>query len=294
MSVETALEYYRGNPDVVYAEPNYIRYLKATTPNDPFFSNLWGLHNTGQNVNGVSGTAGADMDGPEAWDVAQGSNTFVIAVIDTGVDYNHPDLSGNIWANPGEVAGNGLDDDQNGYVDDLRGWDFVDDDNDPMDVAGHGTHVSGTIAAVGNNNIGVTGVCWQAKIMPVRALDAFGRKCDADHHRGDWVCRQQWGQGHKRQLRGPGLQPGEYDAIANANSAGVLFVAAAGNEGTNNDTTPSYPASYNLPNIISVAATDQNDNLSYFSNYGATSVHVAAPGENIYSTVPAARVTVWS
>jgi len=294
MSVETALEYYRGNPDVAYAEPNYIRYLKATTPNDPFFSNLWGLHNTGQSVNGTSGTAGADMDGPEAWDVAQGSNTFVIAVIDTGVDYNHPDLSGNIWANPGEVAGNGLDDDQNGYVDDLRGWDFVDDDNDPMDVVGHGTHVAGTIAAVGNNNIGVTGVCWQAKIMPVRALDAFGAGTDADIIAAIGYAVTKGAKVINASFGGPDYSQAQYDALSNANSAGVLFVVAAGNEGTNNDTTPSYPASYNLPNIISVAATDQNDNLSNFSNYGATSVHVAAPGENIYSTLPAARVTVWS
>jgi len=268
--------------------------LKATTPNDPFFSNLWGLHNTGQSVNGTSGTAGADMDGPEAWDVAQGSNTFVIAVIDTGVDYNHPDLSGNIWANPGEVAGNGLDDDQNGYVDDLRGWDFVDDDNDPMDVVGHGTHVAGTIAAVGNNNIGVTGVCWQAKIMPVRALDAFGAGTDADIIAAIGYAVTKGAKVINASFGGPDYSQAQYDALANANSAGVLFVVAAGNEGANNDTTPSYPASYNLPNIISVAATDQNDNLSNFSNYGATSVHVAAPGENIYSTFPAARVTVWS
>ena len=170
MSVETALEYYRGNPDVAYAEPNYIRYGNATTPNDPLFSNLWGLHNTGQSVNGTSGTADADMDGQEAWDLSTGSNTVIIAVIDSGVDYNHPDLSGNIWVNSGEIAGNGVDDDGNGYVDDVRGWDFVDDDNNQIDVVGHGTHVSGTIAAVGNNHIGISGVCWQAKIMPLRVI----------------------------------------------------------------------------------------------------------------------------
>jgi subtilisin family serine protease len=294
MSVETALEHYRKNPDVAYAEPNYIRYLRATTPNDPFFSNLWGLHNTGQSVNGTFGTSGADIHGPEAWDVARGSNTFVIAVIDTGVDYNHPDLSGNIWVNPGEVVGNGLDDDHNSHVDDIRGWDFVDDDNDPMDVHGHGTHVSGTIAAVGNNNIGVTGVCWQAKIMPVRALDAFGSGTDANIIAAIGYAVSMGAKVINASFGGPDYAQGLYDAVANANAAGVLFVAAAGNDGTNNDTIPSYPASFNLPNIISVAATNQNDQLSDFSNYGATSVHVAAPGENIYSTLPAARLTVWS
>ena len=219
MSVETALEVYRGNPDVVYAEPNYIRYLNATTPNDSLFSRLWGLNNTGQSVNGTSGTAGADVDGPEAWDVTQGSNTVVIAVMDTGVDYNHPDLAGNIWSNPGEVAGNTLDDDNNGYVDDIRGWDFVDDDNDPVDVQGHGTHVSGTIAAVGNNAIGVTGVCWQAKIMPLRTFDAFGGGATSARiiaaigyavNKGAKVINASFG--------GPDYSQAEYDALSSANS----------------------------------------------------------------------------
>jgi subtilisin family serine protease len=235
------------------------------------------------------------VDGPEAWDVTQGSSTVVIAVMDTGVDYNHPDLAGNIWSNPGEVAGNTLDDDNNGYVDDIRGWDFVDDDNDPVDVQGHGTHVSGTIAAVGNNGIGVTGVCWQAKIMPLRTFDAFSGGATSARiiaaigyavNKGAKVINASFG--------GPDYSQAEYDALSSANSAGVLFVAAAGNETANNDTTPAYPAGYNLANIISVAATDQNDGLTYFSNYGATSVHVAAPGQNIYSTVPADRLTIWS
>ena len=294
MSVESALEYYRGNPDVAYAEPNYIRYSRATTPDDPSFPNLWGLHNTGQTINGRSGTAGADIRGPEAWDFAQGSNTFVIAVIDTGVDYNHPDLAGNIWANPGEVAGNRLDDDDNGYVDDIRGWDFVDGDNDPVDVHGHGTHVSGTIAAVGNNNLGVTGVCWRAKIMPLRAMDAFGSGTDANIIAAIGYAVNNGARVINASFGAPDYDQAMYDALANANSAGVLFVAAAGNEATNNDTTPSYPASFNLPNIISVAATDADDNLASFSNYGASSVHVAAPGVNVYSTLPASRATVWA
>ena len=294
MSMETALEFYKSSPDIEYAEPNYIRWSNATTPNDPSFSNLWGLHNTGQTVNGVSGTAAADMDAPEAWDLSTGSNTIVIAVIDSGVDYNHPDLAGNMWVNPGETAGNGIDDDGNGYVDDGNGWDFVDDDNNSMDVVGHGTHVSGTIAAVGNNHTGISGVCWQAKIMPVRALNAFGFGTDADIVAAIGYAVNNGAKVINASFGGPDYGRAMHDAIANANSAGVLFVAAAGNKGSNNDSTPFYPASYNLPNIISVAASDQDDNLTYFSNYGATSVHVAAPGENIYSTVPAARVTVWS
>jgi len=173
LTVEEALEIYKNDPDVEYAEPNYYRYITAT-PNDTNFGRLWGLHNTGQNVNGTSGTADADIDAPEAWDITTGSSDVVVAVIDSGADYNHPDLSANIWTNPDEIAGNGIDDDGNGYIDDIRGWDFVDDDNDPVDSNNHGTHVAGTIAAVGNNSTGVTGVCWSAKVMILRAGNALG------------------------------------------------------------------------------------------------------------------------
>jgi subtilisin family serine protease len=141
MTVEEALEIYRSDPDVEYVEPNYLRYATAT-PDDTFFTNLWGLHNSGQNVNGTAGTADADIDGPEAWDTTTGSTSVVVAVIDSGVDYNHPDLAANIWTNPAEFPGNGLDDDGNGLVDDVQGWDFVDNDNNPMDNSDHGTHVA--------------------------------------------------------------------------------------------------------------------------------------------------------
>ena len=291
-SVEQGVEFYRRNPNVEYAEPNYLRYAKATTPNDPSFSNLWGLNNTGQTVNGTSGTADADLNAPEAWDITTGSDTLVIAVLDSGVDYNHPDLAANIWSNPGETAGNGLDDDGNGYIDDVRGWDFFDDDNDPMDGHYHGSHVTGTIAARGNNGAGITGVCWRAKIMSLKVGNLFGTNIASVAAAIDYA----WRNGAKimnASIGGPNYSQTEYDALSSANSAGVLFVTAAGNESTNNDSTPSYPASYSLPNIVSVAATDQNDSLTSFSNFGAGTVHVAAPGTNVYSAQPARRV-VWS
>ncbi len=157
-AVEEAIANFRSFSNVEYAEPNYIMSTRGTTPNDTNFSKQWGLNNTGQTVNGTTGTPDADIDAPEAWDVTTGSSSVIVAVIDSGVDYNHPDLSANIWRHIGETAGNGIDDDGNGFTDDTRGWDFVDSDNDPMDVVGHGTHVAGIIGAVGNNSTGVTGV----------------------------------------------------------------------------------------------------------------------------------------
>jgi subtilisin family serine protease len=289
MTVDEALEVFRADPDVVYAEPNY--YVHATaTPDDTFFNRLWGLHNEGQSVNGVSGSDDADIDAPEAWEIITGSTEVIIAVVDSGIDYNHPDLVNHIWINPGEIPGDGLDNDGNGYPDDVLGWDFVDNDNNPVDSHDHGTHVAGTVAAIGNNSSGVTGVCWSAKIMALRFLDAFGAGTTADavsaieyaNDKGAHIINNSWGGA------------GEVQALKDAiDASSAVVVCAAGNENSDNDSNPFYPASFSTPHIISVAATDQNDNRASFSNYGAASVDVAAPGTNIYSCRPA-REEVWS
>ncbi len=298
MSVEQALEIYNNDPDVEYAEPNYYRYATAT-PNDTDFSELWGLENTGLPVNGTAGTVGADIDATTAWDTETGDGSIVIAVIDTGVAYDHPEFtepaSENIWAN-GDEAIDGTDTDSNGYIDDTRGWDFVSDDNDPMDYNSHGTHVAGTIAAQGNNGAGITGVCWDAAIMPIRVLDASGTGLTSDIISGIEYADNNGAVIINLSLASTAFSQSEKDAI---DASSALFVCAAGNEGANNDSTPSYPASYTSANIISVAATDQDDALADFSpggssNYGATSVDVAAPGVNIYSTIPPGRTTIWS
>ncbi len=283
------LERLQEDPQVERAEVNHPITLYAT-PNDPDFSELWGLHNIGQ----TDGVIDADIDATEAWDIQQGNESVLIAVIDTGVDYTHPDLAANIWVNPGEIPGNGIDDDENGFVDDVHGYDFFNDVGEPYDDHGHGTHVSGTIAAVGNNGIGVTGVNWQARIMAVKIMDGDGRIDSgslgdgteagaaqaiiyaADN--GARIMNNSWGA---TQLAGA-----IEDAIAYAEAADSLFVAAAGNYGTDNDAAPPYPCSYDLPNIISVAATDHNDDLASFSCFGANSVDIGAPGVNILSTTP--------
>jgi subtilisin family serine protease len=187
----------------------------------------------------------------------------------------------NIFVNPGEIAGNGIDDDLNGFIDDIHGWDFVNHDNNPMDDHGHGTHTSGTVAAIGNNGIGVTGVCWSARILPLKFLDAggFGSTSDAIlavqyatmmHAR---LTSNSWGGG--------GFSQGLFDAIAAAGAQGILFVAAAGNASSNNDNFPNFPSNYDLPNIIAVASTDDRDQLSGFSNFGLNTVDLGAPGTDI-------------
>ncbi len=279
VSVEEAVEYYKSDPDVEYAEPNYIVRIDSV-PDDTYFNNLWGLHNTGQ----TGGGADADIDAPEAWDLTTGSTDVVIAVVDTGVAYDHPDLAGNIWNNTGETScSDGIDNDGNGYIDDCKGWDFVGNDNDPADYNGHGTHVAGTIAAHGNNSNGITGVMWQAKIMPLRFLGISGSGTTADavsailyaNAKGAHVINNSWG--------GSGYSQALKDAIDASNA---VVVCAAGNSSSNIDKFSFYPAGYKSANIISVAATDSRDNLASFSNYGKTSVDLAAPGLNIYSTIP--------
>ncbi|MCL0062528.1 S8 family serine peptidase, partial [Thermodesulfovibrionales bacterium] len=291
-TVEEALRQYRRNPLVAHAQPNYLYRMQTSpvTPNDPRFDELWGLHNTGQ----TGGTPDADIDAPEAWEITTGLSDVIIAVIDTGVNYLHPELVGNMWVNTAELTGvAGVDDDGNGFTDDIWGWDFFDNDNDPMDFHGHGTHVAGTIAAQGNNLAGITGVMWDARIMALKisGVKAFAATSDIVAainyavEEGAHIINASWG--------GPGCWTTDAsgksllrDAIEAAGTAGVLFVAAAGNDGTCNDTTPMFPASYTLPNIIAVAATDPHDNLWTYSNFGATSVDVAAPGVSILSTIP--------
>ncbi len=280
-SARKLIEEYRTLEEVVFAEPNYI--VKATAiPNDGHFNNLWGLNNIGQ----AEGTSGADIGAIDAWDIQTDSSSIICAVIDTGVDYNHEDLSQNIWINLDKIADNGIDDDKNGFVDDVYGWDFVNNDNDPFDDNSHGTHVAGTISAEGNNSIGVSGVSWSGKIMALKFLDSngIGNTAGAINainyaiKMGARVLNNSWG--------GSGFSQALSAAISKANKAKALFIVAAGNNETNNDAAPDYPSSYNIRNIISVAATDNNDNLANFSNYGAISVHVSAPGVSIYSTNP--------
>lgn len=293
-SLDQVLRKLRESGLVEYAEPNYLRYINAL-PNDPSIPMLWGLDNTGQG----GGTPDADIDAPEAWDITTGDPNFVVAVIDSGMDMLHPDLAANLWVNPGEIAGNSIDDDGNGYVDDVNGWDFSIGDNNPSDTAsncgGHGTHVSGTIGGVGNNGLGVAGVNWNVKIMPVKVfknyLLIFCSASDTDiisainyaADMGVLVSNNSYGGGPYNQAL--------YDAIRASRS---LYVVAAGNDGSNNDLTPSYPASYDLPNIVAVAATNNKDILASFSNYGVASVDIAAPGVSILSTLPGNNYAYYS
>ena len=288
MSLSEALESLQAHPEVEYVEPNR-RIRPLNRPNDPYFDRQWGMHNTGQVVNGTTGTEDADMDAPEAWEFRTGSVDVVVAVIDTGVDYLHPDLKDNIWRNPLEIEGNGLDDDGNGYVDDVVGWDFVDEDADPMDAFNHGTWVAGTVAASGNNALGVAGLNWISQVMVLRIMDGLGNGDSVDAVRAIAYANQMGADVITLSWEDNGFSQSLKDAIA---ASDALVVCGAGNTGNDNDTTPLYPASYDSPNIISVAASDPDDELPGWSNFGATSVDVAAPGENIYTTV-ALRKTLW-
>jgi len=276
MSVEEAVRKYKQDPNVEYAEPNFIVHALSTTPSDTAFSRQWALDNVND----------ADIDAPEAWDISTGSDNIVIAVLDSGFAYNHPDFATNVWTNDAELNGSALiDDDGNGYVDDFYGWDFIDGDGYPLDLNQHGTHVAGTIAAQGDNAQGTTGVLWDAKIMPVRFLGLIGDGSTFDaiaaikyaYDNGARIINNSWGGGDFSQALKDTIE--QYAADA-------LFVFSAGNSSRDNDTTPVYPASYDSPNIISVAASDDNDALAFFSSYGPESVDLVAPGTDIYSTVP--------
>jgi subtilisin family serine protease len=286
------------DPAVETAEPNYLRWVTTTPPNDTLFTNLWAMQNTGQSVNGLAGTAGDDIHFIAAWALAQPApptaNRPVVAVIDTGTDYTHPDLAGNMWTNPGEIPGNGLDDDGNGFVDDYYGYDFADNLPNPTDSGFHGTHVAGTIAAVGNNQLGVIGVCYQARIMALRASSDGETLSDSAIIEAIQYATMMKGRGVNvvainESFGGGGSSSTEIAAMQAAGTAGIIFCVAAGNSTNDNDTTPFYPASYRLSNEMVVAATDQNDALAFFSNYGTNTVDLGAPGVNILSLLPVAQ-----
>ncbi|OUR96770.1 hypothetical protein A9Q84_10540 [Halobacteriovorax marinus] len=296
-----------NNPNIEYAEPNFIYEIvkpiksfsidsyvagvtgvdtEAYTPVDPKFRNLWGLQNTGSNdPKGGTGLAGADIDALKAWAITKGDRSVRIAVIDTGIDYNHPDLKDQMWTNTAELNGTpGVDDDGNGYVDDIHGYDFANNDGDPIDGHSHGTHCAGTIGA-SHNDLGVAGIMADVEFVAVKFLTDSGsgstegaiKSIDYATKLNVDLMSNSWGGGGRSQA----LQ----DAIQRAADKGIVFTAAAGNSSTNNDQRPHYPSNYDVKNVISVAATTSSDSLASFSCYGRRTVHIAAPGHNILSTV---------
>jgi subtilisin family serine protease len=347
VTVAQALAAYRAAPGVVSAEPNYL--LRAAwTPNDPSFSSQWDMNNTGQG----GGTPGADIKAPAAWGVITSSPRMVVAVMDSGIDYDHPDLYLNLWLNQAEIPksrlANLVDVDHDGYIsfrdlnnpinqgpgkitdlnhdgvidagdilqpmvlnaqgqdtgqggwaypgntqdgdtahpNDFIGWNSNANTNNPMDGYGHGTHLAGTIGAVGNNGTGVAGINWNIQLMPVKFLNDSGYGSIAQFIAGLNYAVAHGAKISNNSWDGAPYSQDLYDAIANARAHGQIFVAAAGNAASNLDNSPSYPASFALDNIVTVAATDQNDKLASFSNYGPHSVELAAPGVNILSTNP--------
>jgi len=279
-STDEVLSNLNNNPNIEYAEPNYISKLSSSPSMEPYFNKMWGLNNTT--------TKGIDINVENAWKTTTGNPNLVVGIIDTGIDYNHKDLKSNIWINTKEIAGNGIDDDSDGYIDDYNGWNFADNNNNSFDDNSHGTHVSGIIAA-SSNGIGTVGVAPSVKVMPLKAADDQG-----DLYTSDVISAIQYGISHGVKLfncsfGGEDFSQTEYDAFKSSNA---LFVCAAGNgdangNGMSNDNAiKDYPASYDLPNIISVASIEMDGTLSSFSNYGVVSVDIAAPGSDIYSTVP--------
>jgi subtilisin family serine protease len=286
------LQALRNNPDVDYAEPNYIIRLTAV-PNEPWFGSLWGLFNSGQIVNGSAGVPGADIDAPGAWAYTTGSRANVVGVIDTGIDYNHPDLAANIWSAPRafSVTIGGLTITCGAGT---HGFNAILNSCNPMDDHSHGTHVAGTIGAVGNNGVGVAGVSWVASMMGLKFLSAGGSGATSDAIKAiEFAIQAKAALGIDANVRilsnswgGGGHSIALGNQIEAANTADMLFVAAAGNAGTNNDVVPHWPSSYPNANVVSVASSTNRDVRSSFSNYGVVSVDLAAPGSNILSTVP--------
>ncbi len=275
-ALPNALQDAAAQPSAVAVEPDYVRHA-ILVPNDPKYldGTLWGLNQISD----------ADVDAPEGWNVRSSAGAVIVAIIDTGIKTTHQDLAANMWRNSAEIAGNKIDDDANGFVDDIFGCDAYNNDGDPTDDQGHGSHCAGTIGGTGNNGIGVTGVAWGVKLMGCKFLSAEGSGADSDavrcidyaRSKGAKILSNSWGGGGA----GASLQA----AIERSRAAGLIFVAAAGNDGMNTDRSPSYPASLATDNIVSVAATTRTDTLASFSNYGSVTVDLGAPGEGIYSTV---------
>ena len=301
LSTEDAIAQMKKDNSVAYAEPNYVYKLDvpgqakdanpgegqqppADKPNELFPNDLptelWGMHNTGQD----GGKAGADISAPKAWALSTGSRTGpVVAVIDTGVDYNHSDLNANMWINTGEIPGNGIDDDGNGVIDDVYGYNANGDNGDPMDGHGHGTHCAGTIAAVGNNGEGVVGVNHQAQIMAIKIFDDGGSTDSAAILRGIEYATKMGATITSNSWGGGGASEAQKEAFA---ASDALHIMAAGNNGLNNDWIPNYPSNYDLTNNIAVAASDRNDKRASFSQFGKKTVDIAAPGVDILSAKP--------
>jgi len=305
MTTEQALEQMKADPSIEFAVPNTIYHAegvqvgqtftaeqaKNAAPNDPMFAKQWDMQNVGQD----GGTAGCDTHVTQAWQKTTGlpnGQGPLIAVIDTGVDINHPDLAANIHVNHGEIPNNGIDDDGNGFVDDYNGWNACKQNGDVMDRQGHGSHVAGTIGAVGNNGIGVSGINQNATILPVKVFSDNGGADAASIIRGINYAASVGARLTSNSWGGGPANPAIAEAFRNSDEA--LHMMSAGNTGTNNDVHPHYPSDYDLPNNIAVAATDRNDKLASFSCYGKNNVDIGAPGKDILSTVPGGGYAVYS
>jgi subtilisin family serine protease len=290
----------RANPDVEFVEPNYVIRI-LTTPNEPWFPSLWALFNNGQSINGTVSLAGADIKAAEAWTVTTGARDTVVGIVDTGIDYHHPDLAANIWTAPRAftvtIGGVVIT-----CAAGTHGFNAIDNTCDPFDDHSHGTHVAGTIGAVGNNGVGVTGVNWIASMMGLKFLSASGSGSTANAIKAiDFAIQAKAALGAGADVRilsnswgGGGYSQSLRNEIDAANANNMLFVAAAGNSAMNNDADPQYPSSYTTANMISVAATTNRDQRASFSNWGATSVHLGAPGQAILSTVPNNRYAYYN
>jgi subtilisin family serine protease len=298
MDLAQVIALYKSDPNVEYVEPNFRYHIDTQTfsrssgvlPNDPYFEQLWGLNNTGQSINGKQGVSGVDVNTLKAWEITTGNEDIVVGIVDTGIDYTHPDLIANMWVNENEIPDNNIDDDNNGVVDDVYGYNAVENTGNPLDDNDHGTHCAGTIGAAGDNGEGVVGVNWKVKMMGLKFLSADGggtlnNALEAINYALEMkkrgvnirVLSNSWGGGdYSRAL---------HDAIKDLNEAGILFVAAAGNSAMDTDRYPHFPSSYEVDNVLAVAAINNQDKMANFSNYGAKTVDVGAPGVDVYSTV---------